>query len=171
MISEFARGSHTPRVRTEVARSAAAIVAVAAIAGSVVAPSAAADPVDRHRPAVPGSVAGQQRASANVQSTEVVNLGLSRPEARRVQHWLKQYWGYRDKIDGSLGPRSWKAFQRNLKDWGYAGPIDGVVGPGTVCALQRLLRGHGYRGPVDGIAGPQTQAAFKRFSRWVIVDK
>ena len=145
------------------------MVAAAAVAGAVVVPSAVADPLDRQAPAT--SVAAQQSASVQTQSGDVVNLGLSRSEARRVQHWLKQYWHYRDKIDGSLGPKSWKSFQRNLKDWGYAGPRDGIVGPGTVCALQRLLRGHGYKGPIDGIAGPQTQAAFKRFSHWVIVDK
>ncbi|MEU3148417.1 MULTISPECIES: peptidoglycan-binding protein [unclassified Streptomyces] len=96
----------------------------------------------------------------------VVNLGLSTAEAKKVQDWLRTYWGYTGARDGQLGTNSWKAFQRGLRAyWGYNDAIDGIVGPNTVKALQRLLKAHwGYTGAIDGIAGSGTQAAFKRFA-------
>ncbi|NGO49212.1 peptidoglycan-binding domain-containing protein [Streptomyces ureilyticus] len=96
----------------------------------------------------------------------VNNLGLDAEEAKSVQRWLQQYWGYDGAIDGQLGTNSWKAFQRYLAaHYGYTGPIDGVVGTGTIEALQRALQEGGlYDGPVDGVAGSGTKAAFKDFA-------
>ncbi|GAA4066170.1 peptidoglycan-binding protein [Streptomyces shaanxiensis] len=104
--------------------------------------------------------------SSEVSVLAVNNLGLTAAEAKKVQDWLKQYWGYTGAIDGQLGTNSWKAFQRCLKQyWGYTGEIDGIVGPNTIKALQRLLKAHwGYTGAIDGIAGSGTKAAFKRFA-------
>jgi lysozyme family protein len=104
--------------------------------------------------------------SSEVSVLAVNNLGLTVAEAKKVQEWLKQYWGYTGAIDGQLGTNSWKAFQRCLKQyWGYTGEIDGIVGPNTIKALQRLLKDSwGYTGPIDGIAGAGTKAAFKRFA-------
>ncbi|XVS61787.1 peptidoglycan-binding domain-containing protein [Actinosynnema sp. CA-299493] len=105
-------------------------------------------------------------AADNVIPLAVVNLGLSTTQAKYVQCWLQDYWGYTGGIDGELGTNSWKAFQRNLRThWGYTGAIDGIVGSGTVSALQRLLRAHwGYTGAIDGVAGDGTKAAFGRFA-------
>ena len=95
----------------------------------------------------------------------VNNLGLDTTRAKKVQCWLRDFWGYTGPIDGLLGTASWKAFQRNLRAfWGYTGSIDGDVGEGTIKALQRLLRNWGYTGDIDGIAGSGTQAAFKNFA-------
>lgn len=94
------------------------------------------------------------------------NFGLTTAEAKNVQNFLAEYWGYTDGIDGQLGPNSWKAFQRCLKTyWGYTGAIDGDPGTNTIKALQRLLKAdYGYTGDIDGIAGSGTRAAFKRFA-------
>jgi lysozyme family protein len=100
----------------------------------------------------------------------VVNLGLDTAQAKAVQIWLNEFWGYNDGFDGQLGPQSWMAMQRFLRaDFGYTGGIDGVVGSGTVSALQRFLKKDwGYTGGIDGEAGPLTQAAFKRFANALI---
>ncbi len=109
--------------------------------------------------------AGKTSVSADVTPFAVVNLGLSTTQARNVQCFLKNSWGYTGALDGQLGTNSWKAMQRRLAwNQGYAGAIDGVVGPGTISALQHLLRGYQYTGAIDGIAGPATQAAFKRYA-------
>ncbi len=106
--------------------------------------------------------------SSEVSVLAVNNLGLTAAEAKKVQGWLKQYWGYTGAIDGQLGTNSWKAFQRCLKQyWGYTGAIDGIVGSGTIKALQRLLQHWGYNGAIDGIAGPGTRAAFKNFANGI----
>ncbi len=100
----------------------------------------------------------------------VVNLGLSITQAKAVQVWL-DYYGYNaGTADGQLGPNSWMAFQRELKQyWGYSGNIDGIVGSLTVEALQRLLVQWGYpSNEIDGIPGPKTQAAFARFANYLI---
>ncbi|MGW2706691.1 peptidoglycan-binding domain-containing protein [Streptomyces sp. NPDC001340] len=96
----------------------------------------------------------------------VENLGLSVPEAKKVQDWLKQWWGYTGEINGQLDTASWKAFQRFLAAyWSYPGEINGKVGSDTVQALQRMLKVQcGYTGKIDGVAGPDTRAAFKRFA-------
>lgn len=101
-----------------------------------------------------------------VQIQDTVNLGLSTAQAKGVQHWLAEYWGYTDKIDGELGTHSWEAMQRFLKaNWGYTKKIDGIVGSGTVSALQSFLKAHyGYTGAITGIANSGTQAAFKNFA-------
>ncbi|MFE5894028.1 peptidoglycan-binding protein [Streptomyces sp. NPDC002285] len=107
----------------------------------------------------------QPAVSSEVSVLAVNNLGLTAAEAKKVQGWLKQYWGYTGAIDGQLGTNSWKAFQRCLKEyWGYTGAIDGIVGSGTIKALQRLLQHYGYTGAIDGIAGSGTRAAFKNFA-------
>ncbi|MFE0258040.1 peptidoglycan-binding protein [Streptomyces sp. NPDC059010] len=104
--------------------------------------------------------------SSEVSVLAVNNLGLSTTEARYVQCWLQDYWGYTGALDGQLGTNSWKAMQRNLKQhWGYNDSIDGIVGKNTIMALQRSLKAYqGYDGEIDGIAGPKTKAAFKRFA-------
>ncbi|MFC5215724.1 peptidoglycan-binding domain-containing protein [Streptomyces coerulescens] len=96
----------------------------------------------------------------------VNNLGLSTTQARYVQCWIQDYWGYTGALDGQLGTNSWKALQRWLKaHWGYNDSIDGIVGPNTIKALQRDLKAHhGYTGAIDGIAGSGTKAAFKDFA-------
>lgn len=96
----------------------------------------------------------------------VNNLGLSTTQARWVQCWIKDYYGYKGDLDGKLGTKSWMALQRWLKKhWQYKDDIDGIVGPNTIRALQRdLKKYHGYRGKIDGIAGAKTKAAFKDFA-------
>ncbi|MFI9819744.1 peptidoglycan-binding protein [Streptomyces sp. NPDC052013] len=113
--------------------------------------------------------AGQPRAGAvGLQQAPLAvnNLGLSTTQARYVQCWIQDYWGYKDALDGKLGTNSWKALQRWLKKhWGYGDKIDGIVGPNTIKALQRdLKKHHGYTGKIDGIAGAKTKAAFKDFA-------
>lgn len=94
------------------------------------------------------------------------NLGLSTAEAGNVQQWLKRSWGFTGRVDGLLGPDSWRAFQRCLRaNWGYTGAVDGLVGTDTVAALQRMLAArYGYTGPIGGVADEATRAAFKRFA-------
>ncbi|MFG3406834.1 hypothetical protein [Streptomyces sp. NPDC048142] len=98
----------------------------------------------------------------------VVNLGLDRQGAKRVQRWTLTMYGYKGAIDGLLGTNSWKAMQRWLRSWPgqpspYRGAIDGIVGPKTIASLQaNLKKFEGYKGAIDGIAGPGTKAAFWR---------
>lgn len=108
--------------------------------------------------AAPAS-AQQQVASGEVTTLAVVNLGLTRAEARNVQRWLAKHWNYNDAIDGYLGTNSWKAFQRCLaKYWGYDDAIDGIVGSNTIKAVQRLLKANGmYDGAIDGIMRQRDQ--------------
>ncbi|MEU7291958.1 peptidoglycan-binding domain-containing protein [Streptomyces exfoliatus] len=119
------------------------------------------------------SVAAAPQAPQQGISTEAFgtlateNFGLSLTQAKYVQGWLADHWGYpRDEIDGYLGTNSWKAYQLCLrKYWGYTGNIDGDPGPNTIRALQRQLKATaGYTGAIDGIAGPATREAFKRFA-------
>lgn len=134
--------------------SAAAVVGLTA-GGLVTATPSFAAPAAQERAAVAES------ASTHA----VVDLGLTRAQARNVQRWLAEFWEYDDAIDGLLGPQSWKAYQRCLQNWGYEGPIDGIVGDGTIRALQTQLKEtSGYTGPIDGYAGPLTRAAFARFA-------
>ncbi|MGW6916269.1 peptidoglycan-binding protein [Kitasatospora sp. NPDC054939] len=144
-----------PNVVTRSIVSAAAVVGLAigtlAGAGTAFAASApAAQPV--------------VSAEAGVLATN--NLGLSSTQAKNVQRWLANNWGYRDAIDGMLGTNSWKAMQHFLTaHWGYTDPMDGIPGPDTIKALQRFLKKYyGYTGAIDGIAGDGTRAAFARFA-------
>ncbi|MFB7531401.1 peptidoglycan-binding domain-containing protein [Streptomyces sp. NPDC056178] len=104
----------------------------------------------------------QQTALAGPASaTEVVDLGLSVAQAKKVQNWLADLHGYTGPIDGALGTGSWQAMQRYLRQYSYTGAIGGVVGTGTIKALQRFLKDFGYySGAVDGVAGAGTKAAF-----------
>lgn len=118
--------------------------------------------------AAPAKLAVNSQRAATPRA--VVNLGLSVAQAKAVQVWL-DYYGYNaGTADGQLGPNSWMAFQRELKQyWGYSGNIDGIVGPLTVEALQRLLVQYGYpSNEIDGIPGPKTEAAFARFANYLI---
>jgi len=66
-------------------------------------------------------------------------------------------------VDGVLGPRTWRAWQEELKrSWGYSGAIDGIPGPLTGRAIQRSVRSHGYTGPENGNLGPNTRRAVQR---------
>ncbi|WP_037604798.1 peptidoglycan-binding protein [Streptacidiphilus rugosus] len=137
-------------------RTLVGLATVAAVAGGGLASAGTA--LAAPRPAV---------APQLVHPMTVANLGLTVDQAKRVQHWLQEFWGYNDGIDGQLGTNSWKAMQRSLQQfWGYTGQIDGIVGSGTVSALQRMLKdgGWGYSGAIDGIAGPGTTAAFAAFA-------
>lgn len=110
-------------------------------------------------------------SSTVVAPQAVVNLGLSNRQAKNVQCWLRNHWGYTGQIDGLLGTNSWKAEQRGLRTyWGYTGQIDGIVGTDTRKALQRSLVGWGYSGAIDGDFGPESQAAFKRFANATDVE-
>ncbi|MGW2089684.1 peptidoglycan-binding domain-containing protein [Streptomyces sp. NPDC001880] len=104
--------------------------------------------------------------------TEVVNLGLSTSQAKRVQFYLRYYAGvYTGAIDGLLGTESWKAMQRELRSYGYTGAIDGIVGSGTIKALQQFLKNAGfYSGAIDGIAGSGTRAAFAAWANQLPMD-
>ncbi|MGC9541570.1 hypothetical protein [Streptomyces sp. UG1] len=101
-------------------------------------------------------------------SAAVVNLGLDRQGAKRIQRWILTMYGYTGAIDGALGTNSWKALQRWLATWPsqpspYKGDIDGIVGPKTIVSLQaNLKKFNGYTGALDGIAGRGTKAAFWR---------
>ncbi|MGA4857611.1 MULTISPECIES: hypothetical protein [Streptomyces] len=105
---------------------------------------------------------------AGTASAAVVNLGLDKQGAKRIQRWILTMYGYKGAIDGALGAGSWKAMQRYLATWPgqpspYKGKIDGVVGPKTIVALQaNLKKFHGYTGALDGVAGSGTKAAFRR---------
>ncbi|MGW2183913.1 peptidoglycan-binding domain-containing protein [Streptomyces sp. NPDC001732] len=104
-------------------------------------------------------------------ATEVVNLGLSVSQAKRVQLLLAYDWGYTGAVDGQLGSGSWKAMQALLRNYGYTGSIDGIVGSGTITALQRFLKywGH-YSGAIDGVAGSGTRAAFAAWANTLPMD-
>lgn len=66
-------------------------------------------------------------------------------------------------VDGSLGPKTWTAWQRVLaSDWGYSGRLDGIPGRLTGQAVQRSAQPFGYRGPVNGNLGPNTRRAVQR---------
>ncbi|GAA2258710.1 hypothetical protein GCM10010232_56440 [Streptomyces amakusaensis] len=113
----------------------------------------------------------QSAASVPASATEVVNLGLSTSQAKRVQLWLAYDWGYTGALDGLLGTASWQAMQRLLRHYGYTDAIDGIVGPKTVKALQQFLRNNGfYSGAIDGIAGSGTKAAFAAFANTLPMD-
>ncbi|MFI7410883.1 peptidoglycan-binding protein [Streptomyces sp. NPDC049627] len=116
--------------------------------------------------AAPASKPAASSGRSGVSVLAVNNLGLSTTEAKYVQCWIQDYWGYTGALDGQLGTNSWKALQRWLKaNWGYNDDIDGIVGPNTIKALQRDLKAyHGYTGAIDGIAGSGTKAAFKDFA-------
>ncbi|MFF2998791.1 peptidoglycan-binding protein [Streptomyces sp. NPDC057950] len=140
-------------------KTLAGLVAIAGLAaGSVVTAGVSyAAPVNTPRT----TAAAQPAIAAATQ-----NFGLTTAEAKNVQRFLAEYWGYTDSIDGQLGTNSWKAMQRFLSGiWGYTGAIDGDPGTNTVKALQRMLAAQwGYTGPIDGVAGSGTKAAFKRFA-------
>ncbi|WP_318206627.1 MULTISPECIES: peptidoglycan-binding domain-containing protein [unclassified Streptomyces] len=113
----------------------------------------------------------QNVVSGPASATEVVNLGLSTSQAKRVQLWLAYSWGYTGALDGLLGTGSWQAMQRMLRHYGYTGAIDGIVGTGTIKALQQFLKNNGfYSGAIDGIAGSGTQAAFAAFANTLPMD-
>ncbi|TXS50451.1 peptidoglycan-binding protein [Streptomyces sp. uw30] len=142
-----------PNIWTRTLVSVSAVVGLAAAGLATAGTSSAASDA---RPAV----------RSDVGVLAVNNLGLSNTEARYVQCWIQDYWGYTGALDGQLGTNSWKALQRWLKaHWGYNDNIDGIVGPNTIKALQRDLKAHhGYTGAIDGIAGSGTKAAFKDFA-------
>ena len=113
-------------------------------------------------------------ASSSVSAQATQNFGLTATEAKIVQGKLLKKFGYTGKqypgkIDGKLGPNSWKAFQVYLKKgYAYTGNIDGDPGKNTIKALQRLLNDRVHsRLTVDGVAGPKTQAAFKTYAKWL----
>ena len=113
-------------------------------------------------------------ASSSVSAQATQNFGLTATEAKIVQGKLLKKFGYTGKqypgkIDGKLGPNSWKAFQVYLtKAYGYTGKIDGDPGKNTIKALQRLLNDRVHsKLTVDGKAGPKTQAAFKKYAKWL----
>ena len=115
---------------------------------------------------------GNTAAAVSAQATQ--NFGLTATEAKIVQGKLLKKFGYTGKqypgkIDGKLGPNSWKAFQVYLKKgYAYTGNIDGDPGKNTIKALQRLLNDRVHsRLTVDGKAGPKTQAAFKTYAKWL----
>ena len=117
---------------------------------------------------------GNIAASSSVSAQATQNFGLTATEAKIVQGKLLKKFGYTGKqypgkIDGKLGPNSWKAFQVYLtKGYGYTGKIDGDPGKNTIKALQRLLNDRVHsRLTVDGVAGPKTQAAFKTYAKWL----
>lgn len=113
----------------------------------------------------PSATSATSATSGSFAPQAVVNLGLSRTDARYLQCYLRNHWGYTDAIDGLLGTNSWKAMQRRLVVWGYDDAIDGDPGPNTIRALQRLLKAHwSYTGAIDGIAGPKTRAAFQHMA-------
>ncbi|MFE3267588.1 peptidoglycan-binding protein [Streptomyces sp. NPDC059215] len=116
--------------------------------------------------AAPASTPRTTAVAQPAAATATQNFGLTSAEAKNVQRFLKEYWGYTDSIDGQLGTNSWKAMQRFLSGiWGYTGAIDGDPGTNTVKALQRMLAAQwGYTGAIDGDAGSGTRAAFKRFA-------
>ncbi|CAL9547960.1 peptidoglycan-binding domain-containing protein [Streptomyces sp. enrichment culture] len=116
--------------------------------------------------AAPTSIPQQAASAEAVAPLAVNNLGLSIAEAKRIQQYGDDRWGYTGPIDGLLGTESWKALQRWLKaSWEYNDSIDGIVGPNTVKALQRYLKDRfEYTGAIDGIAGSGTKAAFKRMA-------
>ncbi|MGW7557010.1 peptidoglycan-binding domain-containing protein, partial [Streptomyces rimosus] len=85
---------------------------------------------------------GDDRDAGPDQGLAVNNLGLSVAEAKKVQRWLKTYWGYTGAIDGKVGSGTVKALQRLLKhSWGYTGQIDGEAGKGTKAAFRRFANG------------------------------
>ncbi|MFC9748996.1 peptidoglycan-binding domain-containing protein [Streptomyces niveus] len=108
----------------------------------------------------------QRTASTEVAPLAVVNLGLSKAQAKDWQCQL-QVLGYNTGTpDGYLGANSWKAAQRYFNNLGLkAGTPNGVVGPNTVMALQRFLNMNLKENlEVDGIPGARTKAAFAEYA-------
>lgn len=143
--------------RTLVSGVAAAGITAGTLAGATATATAAA-PVD-----TPSAV------TADISPQAVENLGLSIRQAKGVQHRMRAFGYNPGTIDGYLGPNSWKAIQRALRDggYGYNDAIDGIVGTNTIKALQRMLKeSWGYTGAIDGIAGSGTRAAWARFGTW-----
>ncbi|MGX1907296.1 hypothetical protein ACWIID_00270 [Streptomyces phaeochromogenes] len=118
--------------------------------------------------AATGEAAKSAASAEAVSPLAVDNHGLSTGEARNVQCWLMDNWGYPGPLNGQLDTESWKAMQRFLQtNWGYPGPIDGVPGVSTDRALLTFLTAdYGYSGPIDGIWGPRATVSFKRFAAW-----
>ncbi|GGX85939.1 peptidoglycan-binding domain-containing protein [Streptomyces minutiscleroticus] len=143
-----------------------AVIGLVATAGIAAGGLAAASPGYAATAPAPQPAVNAQPAARPAAVLATENFGLTSAEAKNVQRFLADYWGYTGAIDGQLGTNSWKAFQRCLAQyWGYTGAIDGDPGPNTIKALQRLLKdSYGYTGAIDGIAGSGTRAAFKRFA-------
>lgn len=68
-----------------------------------------------------------------------VDGDLDRDTVKAWQTALRKDWQYRGRVDGVMGPMSWKAVQESVKAHGYRGPIDGMPGPNTYKALQAKL--------------------------------
>jgi murein DD-endopeptidase MepM/ murein hydrolase activator NlpD len=64
---------------------------------------------------------------------------LDRDTVKAWQTVLRRDWRYRGRVDGVMGPLSWKAVQESLVAHGYRGPIDGIPGRNTFRALQAKL--------------------------------
>lgn len=67
-------------------------------------------------------------------STEAVapwadNLSLSTGQAKKVQQWLKEKWGYNGPINGQLD---------RTKNWGYGDAVDGIIGEKLKAAFRRF---------------------------------
>lgn len=142
--------------RTVVSLTAVAGITVGSLAGAGTALAQSTPPA-------------QQSTAANTQDVAplaVVNLGLSKKQAQKLQRGLRDHWDYDGDIDGKLGEKSWMAMQRYLAEaWKYQDAIDGDPGSNTIKALQRLLAEHfDYKGDIDGDPGSKTKAAFKRFT-------
>jgi 3D (Asp-Asp-Asp) domain-containing protein len=121
---------------------------------------------------------------------ETLQQGMHNKEVKPLQHQLKDFNYYKDKIDGNYGPGTFKAVRAFQQDHGLN--ADGIAGPNTIDALKhaKALQHtyHGaplldqgdrgkivkhlqsqlhdlkfYKGDIDGIFGPITEDAVKSF--------
>lgn len=123
---------------------------------------------------------------------KTLQQGMHNKEVKPLQHQLKDFDYYKDKIDGNYGPTTFKAVSAFQQDHGLN--ADGIAGPNTIDALKhaKALQHtyHGaslldqgdrgkvvkylqtqlqdlnyYKGNLDGIFGPITEGAVKSFQK------
>lgn len=106
---------------------------------------------------------GAQSASANTItaycSTHLYeNTALQSPPNQvlycQMQEMGSYYYGYAGPVNGIMGPNSWAAVQRYLKEqWGYLGPTNGIPGVNTYKAMQRAGNSYGWYATPSAVDG------------------
>lgn len=123
---------------------------------------------------------------------ETLQQGEQGQQVKPLQHQLKDFHYYQDKIDGMFGPHTFKAVSAFQQDYGLH--ADGIAGESTIDALKQiesfqdtykdaplLQRGDRskvvkvlqtqlqelqyYKGKLDGIFGSLTENAVKDFQK------
>ncbi len=83
--------------------------------------------------AVSAPAAPQSAVTSRADAPRAVNnLGLSNSEAKDVQCFPTDYWGYHGSFYGRWGTESWQAMQRNLQaNWGSSTVAASTMTRGT----------------------------------------